>query len=158
AEPSAPETAAEPWKKDYRLIDTPERFEEFFAQLRQRRRIAFDLETTSLQPLLAEPVGYAFSWDEGEAHYVAVRGPLGMPVLEPGETLQRLRTVFEDAAITKVNQNIKYDLLVLRAHGVTVRGVVGDPMVADYLLHAGERSHNLEELARRYLNHQVIPI
>src|SRR5207248_3338926 len=53
---------------------------------------------------------------------------------------------------------IKYDLLVLRAQGVEPKGVAGDPMVADYLLHAGERSHNLEDLARRYLNHQVIPI
>src|SRR5207248_8367839 len=66
--------------------------------------------------------------------------------------------VLEDPAVAKVNQNIKYDLLVLRNHGVEVRGVAGDPMVADYLLHAGERSHNLEELSRRYLNHPVIPI
>ena len=60
--------------------------------------------------------------------------------------------------MAKVNQNIKYDLLVLRGQGIEVQGVAGDCMVADYLLHAGERSHNLEELARRYLNHQVIPI
>src|SRR5262249_7702585 len=66
--------------------------------------------------------------------------------------------VLEDRSVQKVNQNIKFDLLALRAQGVTVMGVAGDSMVADYLLHAGERSHNLEDLARRYLNHQVIPI
>src|SRR5439155_4726036 len=64
----------------------------------------------------------------------------------------------EGPDVAKINQNIKYDLMVLRQQGVTLRSVVGDPMVADYLLHAGERSHNMEALAQRYLNHQVIPI
>src|SRR5262249_61192073 len=63
-----------------------------------------------------------------------------------------------DPAVAKVNQNIKYGLLVLRSHGISVAAVSGDPMVADYLLHSGERSHGLDELARRYLNHEVIPI
>ena len=85
-------------------------------------------------------------------------GRKARPLLDPTATLERLRPIFEDPKIAKLNQNIKYDLLVLRGRGVEVRGVAGDPMVADYLLHAGERSHNLEELARRYLNHQVIPI
>src|SRR5262249_53422370 len=120
-------------------------------------RIAFDLETTSLAPLEAEVVGAAFSWEEGKGYYLAVRGPAGSPVLGP-RALERLRPVLEDAGVAKVNQNIKYDLLVLRGQGIELRGVAGDSMVADYLLHAGERSHNLEELARRYLDHQVIPI
>src|SRR5262249_10597182 len=68
------------------------------------------------------------------------------------------KKTLEDPKVAKINQNIKYDLLVLRGQGVTVGGVAGDSLVADYLLHAGERSHNLEELARRYLHHQVIPI
>ena len=89
---------------------------------------------------------------------MAVRGPEGAAVLDPTATLERLRPIFEDPAVAKLNQNIKYDLLVLRGRGVEVRGVSGDPMVADYLLHSGERSHNLEELARRYLNHPVVPI
>jgi DNA polymerase-1 len=146
------------WTGDYQLIDTPRKFQTFLAALRRQKRVAFDLETTSLQPLGAEIVGYAFSWHPGEAYYVAVRGPAGAKLLDPGSTLERLRGSFEDPAIAKVNQNIKYDLLVLRANGVEVRGVTGDPMVADYLLHAGERSHGMEDLSRRYLNHQVIPI
>jgi DNA polymerase-1 len=145
-------------KHTYHLVDTAEKFASFLAQLRQQKRIDFDIETTSLQPLEAELVGLAFSWSPSEAWYLALRGPEGSAVLDPVGTLEQLRPVLEDPGVAKVNQNIKYDLLVLRAHGVEVRGVAGDPMVADYLLHAGERSHNLEELARRYLNHQVIPI
>jgi DNA polymerase-1 len=149
---------ADQWKATYHLVDTPKKSEAFFKQLRKQKRIAIDLETTSLSPLEAEIVGIAISWKPGEAWYLALRGPEGAAVLDPEKTLERLRDVLESPAVAKVNQNIKYDLLVLRGRGVSPQGVAGDPMVADYLLHAGERSHNLEELARRYLNHQVIPI
>ena len=151
-------TADVSWFQNYHLVDTPEKFEGFYSQLIGQKRFAFDLETTSLRPLEAQIVGLAFSWKPGEAWYVAVRGPEGSALLDPDVTLERLRLVFEDPNITKLNQNIKYDLLVLRGRGVEPRGVSGDSMVADYLLHSGERSHNLEELARRYLNHPMVPI
>ncbi len=157
SEETAP-TADVPWFKDYHLIDTAEKFEDFFRQLKEQKRFAFDLETTSLRPLEAEIVGIAVSWQPGEAWYLALRGPEGSTLLDPAATLERLRPIFADSQIAKLNQNIKYDLLVLRGKGLDVRGVSGDPMVADYLLHAGERSHNLEELSRRYLNHAMVPI
>jgi DNA polymerase I len=146
------------WQATYHLVDTAARFEDFFSELAKQKRFAFDLETTGLEPLRCEIVGYAFCWKQGEAWYLPVRGPDSDPRLDPHATLQRLKPLLEDLAIEKVNQNVKYDLLVLRAHDVRTAGVAGDPMVADYLLHAGERSHSLEDLARRYLNHQVIPI
>jgi DNA polymerase-1 len=146
------------WQAIYRLIDTPKKFRDFFKELKRQKRVAVDLETTSLNPLEADVVGYALSWKEGEAHYLAVRGPEGAAVLDPAQTLAKLREVLEDPAVAKVNQNIKYDLLVLRNQGVVPVGVAGDPMVAHYLLHAGQRSHNLEYLAQEYLHHQVIPI
>jgi DNA polymerase-1 len=156
--PAAPTATATEWKADYRLVDTPKKFASFLKELRKQKRIALDLETTSLQPREAEVVGLAFAWEPGVAYYLAVRGPEGSPLLDPAATLETLRPVLEDPAVAKVNQNIKYDLMVLRAHGIDVQGVAGDPMVADYLLHAGERSHNMEDLARRYLQYQVIPI
>ncbi|HVS37814.1 MAG TPA: DNA polymerase I, partial [Gemmataceae bacterium] len=151
-------SAALPWYQDYHLVDTPDKFQGFYRSLAEQKRFAFDLETTSLSPLQAAIVGLAFSWAPGQAWYLAARGPEGSPLLDPDETLERLKPILADPKIAKLNQNIKYDLLVLRGKGVEVRGVTGDPMVADYLLHAGERSHNLEELARRYLNHPMIPI
>src|SRR5439155_12688388 len=67
-------------------------------------------------------------------------------------------SIFEDPKMAKVNQNIKYDLVMLRGKGVRLAPVAGDPMLADYLLRAGERSHSLADLANRYFNHQMIPI
>jgi DNA polymerase I len=157
--PAAPAlVSAGPWKATYHLVDTPGKFTEFLKQLRRQKRFAIDLETTGLEPRRAEVVGYSFCWQAGEAWYLPVRAPEGEARLDPAKTLQGLRPVLEDPSIAKVNQNIKYDLLVLRQQGVEVAGVAGDSMVADYLLHAGERSHGLEDLAHRYLGHQVIPI
>jgi DNA polymerase-1 len=161
-EAPAPEPAAPPagpaWQKDYRLVDSPGAFEQVLEALRRQPRFAIDLETTSLEPHSAEIVGVALCWEPGQAYYLAVRGPEGAAVLGKERVLGGLRPILEDPGVAKVNQNIKYDLLVLRAQGVELRGVAGDPMVADYLLHAGERTHNLEEMARRYFNYQVTPI
>lgn len=152
-----PENAA-PWQAEYLLIDTPERFEQIRAELSRQSRFAIDLETTSLNPLDARIVGIALCWQAGRAYYLPLRGPSNCPVLDPVMVLSELAPLLADPSRAKVNQNIKYDLLVLRANGIALQGIAGDPMIADYLLHAGERNHNLEELARRYLNHQVIPI
>src|SRR5260370_27728386 len=100
----------------------------------------------------------SFYWQAGEAYYLALRGPEGEAVLDPAATLAQLGKVLENPKITKVNQNIKYDLLALRQRGIRLAGVSSDPMLADYLLHAGERSHSIADLANRYLSHQVIPI
>ena len=87
-----------------------------------------------------------------------VRGPAGERVLDPDETLEALRPVLENPAIRKIGQNLKYDMIVLRAAGVELAGVAFDTMVASYLLDAGGRSHNLDDLAQTYLNHTTIKI
>jgi DNA polymerase-1 len=142
----------------YHLVDTPAQFKKFCQQLREQKRFAVDLETTSLDPIRCQIVGLAFSWHPGVAWYLPLRAPEGEAVLNPDATLAELAQLLENPELAKVNQNIKYDLLALRGHGVVLQGIAGDPMLADYLLHAGERSHNLADLANRYLNHQVIPI
>ena len=66
--------------------------------------------------------------------------------------------MLEDPAVEKIGQNLKYDMIVLRAAGVRLAGVAFDTMVASYLLEAGRRNHNLDELARSYLGHETIKI
>jgi DNA polymerase-1 len=155
-EKQVPETI--PWQVTYHLVDTEEKFATFFQQLQQQSRFAVDLETTSLEPRRAEIVGLAFCWQPGEAWYLAVRGPQGEAVLDSAKTLAQLRPILENPQVAKVNQNIKYDCMVLRQHQINLAGACGDSMLADYLLHAGERSHSMDVLASRYLKHQVIPI
>jgi DNA polymerase-1 len=158
---AAPETQPSQngrWQATYHLVDTDKKLADFLKQLKKQKRFAVDLETTGLDPLRSDIVGLAFSWQEGEGWYLAVRGPNGSPTLDPDKSLRQLKPILGNPRIEKVNQNIKYDLLVFRRHDIQVAGVSGDPMIADYLLHAGQRGHNLEELALRYFNHRVIPI
>jgi DNA polymerase-1 len=89
---------------------------------------------------------------------VAVRGPAGAKLLDPATTLEQLRPALENPGLKKIGQNLKYDLLVLRCAGVEMQGIDFDTMVASYLLEAGERNHNLDELAARYLKHTTIKI
>lgn len=149
---------ADSWKGDYRLVNTLEKFAAFLKDLKKQSRFAVDLETTGLDPMTADLVGIAISWKPGLAHYLAVRGPEGEATLGEAEAIASLKPILEDPKIAKVNQNIKFDQNVFRRHGVRLQGVAGDSMLADYLLRAGERSHNLDELAQRYFQHQNIPI
>ena len=151
---AAPDT----WNAKYTLVDTPEAFQKFLKELKAQKRFCFDLETTALDPLRCEIVGLAFSWKPTEGCYLPVRGPAEDKVLPPDATLAALKPIFEDPAVAKVNQNVKYDQLALLSAGVHLAGVAGDSMVAHYLLHAGERSHGLDELTRKYLGHENISI
>jgi DNA polymerase-1 len=146
------------WEHTYHLVDDPQKFADFLKELRPQRRFAIDLETTSLDPQQAQIVGFALCWKAGEAWYLPVRGPDCDKRLDVRQVLEALKPILEDPSVAKVNQNIKYDWQVLRAHDVQLRGVAGDSMVADYLLHAGERSHGMEMLAEKHLGHRVIPI
>lgn len=142
----------------WQTVDTPPRFADFLAQLRQTTRFCMDLETTSVDPMQAEIVGWAFCWKEGAGYYLPVAGPPGSQLLDPDIVLDSLRPILEDPAREIINQNIKYDLLVLRRAGVRLAGIGMDPMIGDYLLDAGARSHGLEDLAKRYLSRRMIPI
>jgi len=142
----------------YRLVDTPEALETFLGQLFGQKCISLDTETTNIWPRWAEIVGLSFAWTDDEAWYLPLRAPAGERCLDPAKTLEALRPVLEDPAVEKVGQNLKYDMIVLRSAGIKLAGVAFDTMVASYLLEAGQRNHNLDDLARRYLDHDTIKI
>ncbi len=145
-------------QRKWRTVDTPDQFEQFVGELKRQSRFCVDLETTSINPLRADIVGWAFCWESDVGYYLPVAGPPGSRLLDAATVLETLRPVLEDPQHEVVNQNIKYDMLVLRRAGVRLAGIGMDPMIGDYLLDAGARSHSLDELAKRYLSRQMIPI
>ena len=142
----------------YHLVNTPQAFEAFLAELKKQKSISLDTETTNKMPRWAELVGLSFSWIENEAWYLPVRSPPGEPHLDMQATLDALRPVLEDASVEKIGQNLKYDIIVLRGAGLNLAGTAFDTMVASYLLDAGQRNHNLDDLALDYLGHSTIKI
>jgi DNA polymerase-1 len=156
---SALTSAASPqWQADYRTIATDGDLDDLVTTLARQKRIVLDTETTSLHPRRAEIVGYSFAWAPGAACYIPVQAPAGEPQLDPTLVQKALKPIFENAAIEKIGQNLKYDTIVLRGIGIELRGIAFDTMVADYLLEPGERSHNMDDMARRHLCHQTITI
>ena len=143
---------------DYHLVDTKAAFEKLIDELAAQKLISVDTETTDISPRKAEIVGYALAFVPGEGYYVPVRGPVDDQLLDPEFVADMLRPILEDPKIAKIGQNLKYDLVVLRGAGIRLKGVTFDTMLASYLLDAGERSHNLDLLASRYLDHTTTKI
>jgi DNA polymerase-1 len=154
--PPAPPPPAPP--VDYRLVTTPEALAQFVAEASTQERLSIDTETTHIWPSWADLVGLSFSWQDAHGYYIPVRCPPGESCLEQQVVLDALRPLLEDASIEKIGQNLKYDLILLRAAGIETRGVSFDTMIASYLLEAGERNHNLDELAQRHLSHTTTKI
>ncbi len=155
-DPGDPET---PWDMSkYEIIDKPEALSELVAKLSKEPRISIDTETTSVEPLEADLVGVSISIREGTGWYLVVRGPVGSRTLPEKDVIEALRPILVDENIEKVGQNLKYDMLVFERAGVKVAGPITDTMVLSYLLESGERNHNLDELASRFLNHKMISI
>jgi DNA polymerase I len=156
-QPAAPPPGPPRPPADYERVRDLARVDQLAEELRGRRAFAFDLETTSLDPLQARLVGIALAWQEGRAAYLPVGHAQG-PNLGQDQVLARLGPLLADPEIRKSGQNLKYDTSVLARLGIEVRGIDFDAMIADYLLDPGGRSHNLESLARAHLEYQMQPI
>ncbi|MEB3289083.1 MAG: DNA polymerase I [Leptolyngbya sp.] len=122
------------------------------AQSNLENPVAWDTETTSLEPRDAQLVGIGCCWGSGrdEMAYIPVGHTEGDQL--PLETVREaLRPILERAEFPKVLQNAKYDRLVLQNQGISLAGVTFDTMLASYVLNP-ESSHNLTDLSLRYLN------
>ena len=137
----------------YHLIDSPEKRAELVQLLRQQTSICFDTETTNIDPTQAELVGMSFAIKPGEAYYVPV--PEGKAQAQA--ILEEFRPLFEDEAIEKIGQNIKYDAIVLKWYGIEVLGHYFDTMLAHYLLEP-ELRHNMDYMSETYLKYQPVSI
>ena len=144
-------------ERRWETVDTPRAFERFRAQLEQQKLICVDLETSSKDAMRSEIVGWAICWEADVAYYLPVDEPDKQSSLARDVVLAALKPILEDPDVRIDNQNIKYDMLVLKGHGVELCGIGMDPMIADYLLDAGARSHGLDRLAKVYLHRRTIP-
>lgn len=119
--------------------------------------LAVDLETSSTNTIDCEIAGYALAVAEGEACYIPVRhAEDGEPLLDAEAVREALRPVLEDAAISKVLHNAKFDMKALRRHGVELRGLAADTMLQAYLLN--EPQIGLKVLALAKLGVEMTPI
>ncbi len=125
----------------------------FIQNLMKQSSVCFDTETTGLNPLTAELVGIAFSWEASKGFYI----PFPENKNEAQEIIEQLRPFFEAEEIEKIGQNLKYDIKVLHKYNITVKGKCFDTMLAHYLINPDMR-HNMDVLAETYLNYTPVSI
>ena len=137
----------------YSLIDTPQKRTELLKQLAAQKSFCFDTETTGLNAFEAELVGMSFAYKHHEAYYI----PFPENQEETTQILKEFAPLFENEAIEKIGQNIKYDINVLHKYSIRVKGKLFDTMIAHFLLEPDMR-HSMDFLAEAYLGYKPVSI
>ncbi len=168
AERIAAEIAAIPVDRSaYETVRSLDRLDRWIATAREAGVVAFDTETTSLDAMRAELVGFSFAVAPNLACYVPVGhvteggadlfggGALVEDQIPLRDALDRLKTLLEDPTVLKVGQNVKYDRLVLERYGISV-APFDDSMLMSSVLDTGRNGHGMDELSEKWLGHKTI--
>ncbi len=160
----------------YQCLRNVEALDAFIAAARETGVVAFDTETTSLDPMQAELVGFSLAYQpqDGKAaasgpiqaaytpliHKAGADDLLGGGLVENqvpvDEALAQLKTLLEDASVLKIAQNMKYDWLIMKRHGVEITSF-DDTMLISYAIDAGVGGQGMDALSERWLGHKPIP-
>ena len=155
-------------KADYRIIRDLTELEGMIAEAYEHGVLCVDLETNSLNEMVAEIAGFALAVQPETAAYVPVAHVSGEGDLLGAATrvdgqmdietvLNALRPVLADPSILKIGQNLKYDLKVLARYDAPVTPI-DDTMLISYALASGLGGHGMDELAERHLSHKCVSI
>lgn len=145
-------------RKNYMAVMDKNALAELIARLQAADIFALDTETTSKNPMTAKLVGLSFAITPHEAFYIPCGHdyPGVVVQLDQKIVIDQLKPVLENPNLKKIGQNIKYDWIVLLRHGINLKGVAFDTMLASYLLNPSKRAHGLDQIALDFLNHTTI--
>ncbi len=144
-------------ERDYHMVTDRVGLEAMEKELRAAGTFAWDTETTGLSPLEVSLVGISFSASPGRAFYVPFNATPAVLPGGPSELLDFLRPLLTDPDLHRVGQNVKYDSMVLYAHGIHMPPPAFDTMVASFTVAGADRRHGLDEQALHYFNLRKIP-
>jgi DNA polymerase-1 len=149
----------------YETVTTLDGLNAILTRAREQGRVCIDTETTSLDALTADLVGFALALTPGAGYYVPLAHRCGDGLNLEGKALGEqipfdaglamVKAVLEDPGVLKIGQNLKYDMMVLRRYGIEM-GPVDDTMLLSYVLDAGIGAHGMDELSQRHFGHKPI--
>ena len=153
---------------DYSCVQELGTLQNWISKISERGWVAVDTETTGLDDMVAELVGICLCVEVGEACYIPLNHKSGDDDLFGGnklapnqlplqKVLELLKPIFEDPAIIKIGQNIKYDMKILSRYNVDIFPI-DDTMLLSYALNGGAHNHGMDSLSSRYLDHSPISI
>ena len=153
---------------DYSCVQELGTLQNWISKINERGWVAVDTETTGLDDMVAELVGICLCVEVGEACYIPLNHKSGDDDLFGGnklapnqlplqKVLELLKPIFEDPAIIKIGQNIKYDMKILSRYNIDIFPI-DDTMLLSYALNGGAHNHGMDSLSSRYLDHSPISI
>ncbi len=151
--------ACPPFQKGiYTTILTEEAFIEWLHRLETAESFVIDVETTSLNPLDAQLVGFSFAVKSGEAAYLPFKHYyMGSPTqLDMDKALEKLKPILENPLIKKIGQNLKYDVNVLKNMGIHLEGITFDTMLESYMQNSASGRHDMDTLALKHLDYKTL--
>ena len=148
----------QPVDGEYQVVTDEAALNAVLARLATAKRLGVDTETDGLTAPVAPLTGICVSDEPGRGWYIPVRAPEEDTILDQGLVLDLLRPILENPDIPKIGQNLKFDLNVLRNHGIDLKGIAGDTMIESYVLDATRSSHGMDALAERFLGRRCVPI
>ena len=142
---------------EYECILEKDQLQNWLKKIKEADYFAFDTETTSLDYMQAQVVGVSFAVEAGKAAYCpfAHTDLLADKQLDRTWVLEQLKPLLEDPTLLKVGQNLKYDKAVLLNHQIDLQGIKDDTMLQSYILNATASRHNMDALAKKYLQIQT---
>ncbi|MBP9187708.1 MAG: DNA polymerase I, partial [Bacteroidia bacterium] len=138
---------------EYILVQGDEHLQSVLNELLQQTEVSFDTETSSLDKIDNDIVGFSFSYKAHHGFYIACPENFD----EAKRLLEIFIPVFLSESITKILQNVKFDLSILQRYGLDLQGPIFDTMLAHYLIEPDLR-HGMDFLAGIYLNYQPVSI
>ena len=136
---------------DYQLVVSKEKRQQVLDLILKEKSVCFDTETTGLDAMTCDIVGFAISFKKGTGFYIVT------PKGEEQSILEEFNPFFESLAIEKIAHNLKYDLKVIAKYGIEVKGPIFDTMIAHYLFNP-EGKHNMDYLSELFLNYKPVSI
>jgi len=145
-------------EKSYRTVTTEDELRQMITRLKAAGRFALRVLPDRPAAMRASIVGVAFSTAPRDAEYVPVghRSLHSTPALELTPTLDALRPLLEDEAVKKAGHDLKFDAIVLARHGITLRGLETDTMLASFLIDSSRSEHRLEDLALEHTSYKAL--
>lgn len=136
----------------YHLVDNDAAIQDLVAKLLQQSEVAFDTETTNVDANIADIIGMSFCWEKGTAYYVSIPDNDAAKKI-----LEQFKPVFDKEDILWIGQNIKYDLMILKWYGHTLKGQMFDTMLAHYVIEP-EGKRGMDVLSAKYLGYEPVSI
>ena len=146
-------------KKTYNLIDNFKNLKSLLSSMKKQEFVSIDLETTSLDPNLAEIVGISISFKKNTGYYIPLLyNNKSISSFNSEKVLLLMQPVLEFSGMKYIGQNIKYDALVLKRNGININNIFFDTMIAESLISPEKNSYKLDNLSKDYLSYEMVPI